>query len=65
LVEVVEWACMEVGGSVVVFVIVAKGDMEVNGPPGRNVNNFITIAKSSASNTKIEGENIHRVDFLC
>jgi hypothetical protein len=31
LVEVVEWACMEVGGSVVVFVIVAKGDMEVNG----------------------------------
>lgn len=50
---------MEVGGSVVVFVIVAKGDMEVNGPPGRNVNNFITIAKSSASNTKIEGENIH------
>jgi hypothetical protein len=56
---------MEVRGRVVVFVIVAKGDMEVNGPPGRNVNNFITIANSSASNTQIEGENVHGVGFLC
>ena len=56
---------MKVGRSVVVFVIVGFGDVEVNGPPGRNVNNFIAIAKSSASNPKIEGENIHGVDFLC
>jgi hypothetical protein len=34
LVEVVELDCMEVGRSVVVFVIVAKSDVEVNGPPG-------------------------------
>jgi hypothetical protein len=63
LIEVVESDCMEDGGSVVVFVIVAKGAVEVNRPSGRNVNNFIAIALRRDSNTK-RGENLHRVGFL-
>jgi hypothetical protein len=59
LTEVVELNSRELGRSVVVFIIVGKGDVEVNVPPGRNVNNFITIAIRSISNTKQEAENLH------
>lgn len=54
----------KLGRSVAVFVVVGKGDVEVNGPPGRNVNNFITIAIRSLSNTEIEAENLHGVRFF-
>jgi hypothetical protein len=42
--EVVELNGTQVGRGFVVFVIVGFGDVEVNGPPGRNVNNFTIVA---------------------
>jgi hypothetical protein len=40
------------------------GDVEVNGPPGRNVNNFTIVAIRGSLNTEIRGENLQGVGFL-
>jgi hypothetical protein len=64
LIEVVELRCTKVGRGFVVFIIVGFGDVEVNGPPGRNVNNFTIVAIRGSLNTKIRGENLHGAGFL-
>jgi len=63
LIEVVELSCTKVGRGFVVFIIVGFGDVEVNGPLGRNVNNFTLVAIRGSLNTKIRGETYMELGF--